>query len=377
MNDSSLLPPSADVPIDRLAAIFGNTTNSYKFYWLLSILECVKDNQLTVIPIDHLIARMIANVWYPVHYFKLSFGKQDQISSIVLSIRSEILLSADASKSEIVAAVTQYMKNGSALAKAISALKTYVPYRFLRPFFDSQLRGVVDWKVNRLIWEMAGQAFNDPAAPCLYRYVQTAENGESIEIHQRWLAYLQVNLPIVMGYCLWNLVGYLQRNNPNVPNISGKIFAPERRDLKESRRFWRLALNALNGVHCIYSGEILRAGYFSLDHFIPWSFVAHDLMWNIIPTNVAINSAKSAQVPSLQAYLNPFVQLQYNAVQAVAAVGRENLLEDYILLYKKQSIAELQSMPVDEFKQVLYDTIAPQVQIAKNMGFTVNWSYSA
>ncbi len=376
MTNPSLLPPAKNIPVDRLAAIFDNTTNSYKFYWFLAILECVKENQSYIIPTDHLVARMIGNVWYPINYFRLSFGKQDRLDPIVLAIASELNLAVDLSKSEIVDAVAGYMRNSGTLARAIASLKAYVPYRFQRPFFESQLRGVADWKINRSIREMSDLAFYDQTAPCIYRYTQTAGGDEGVEVHPRWLAYLQMNLPIIRGYCLWNLVNYLQRNNPNVPNIPGKIFAPERRNLGASRRFWQAAITALGQVCCIYSGATLQAESFSLDHFIPWSYVAHDLMWNIIPTRVDINSAKNDRLPNLSTYLDPFAQLQYDAIQAVAKNRKANLLEDYVLLCGTQSINELQAMPVSEFKQILRDTIAPQIQIAKNMGFVVDWSYA-
>jgi len=54
--------------------------------------------------------------------------------------------------------------------------------------------------------------------------------GQSIEQHPCGQAYLHHNLAIVTGLCLWNLVTYLQRNNPNVPNIAGKLAEPGQRD---------------------------------------------------------------------------------------------------------------------------------------------------
>lgn len=78
------LPPSTKLPIEHLATCFNNVTNSYKFYWFLSILEHIKENQAPTIPIKHLLAAMVATVWYPTNYFRLSFGKQDRLSLIAL-----------------------------------------------------------------------------------------------------------------------------------------------------------------------------------------------------------------------------------------------------------------------------------------------------
>ncbi len=114
---------------------------------------------------------------------------------------------------------------------------------------------------------------------------------------------------------------------------------------------------------------------FSLDHFLPWSFVAHDLLWNITPTSKSLNSAKSDQLPDLKLYLAPFARLQYDALQAVASQNKERLIEDYVLLLRKSSLDEVTGVSFTAFRQTLQDTIAPQLQIARNMGFTADWSY--
>ena len=71
------LPESDELDISRLAAVFSDTTNSYKFYWLLAILDGLRETGQTRFSMRDLSSRMIADVWYPLDYFKLSFGKQD------------------------------------------------------------------------------------------------------------------------------------------------------------------------------------------------------------------------------------------------------------------------------------------------------------
>jgi hypothetical protein len=181
----------------------------------------------------------------------------------------------------------------------------------------------------------------------------------------------------VTGFCLWHLLNYLQRNNPNVPNIAAKLFEPTQRNLRESRKFWQMAFYKLGAIRCIYSGTPMQKGSFSLDHFLPWRFVAHDLLWNIIPTPANVNSAKSDVLPDFNSYFEPFAQLQYNAFQAVAALQKESLLEDYALLFREQDVREIQALPLAAFSSILQDTIAPQMQIARNMGFTAEWRYAA
>lgn len=366
------LPPSYHLPVEHLAASFGNVTNSYKFYWLLAIIDHLNETGDTTIAIDHLVARMVAGVWHPSNYFRLSFGKQDRLGMIAQAIRAKGFLPANAIKANIITAVLADAAGSSDLAQQVRSLAAYVPYRFLRPFFSEPLRGIADSKVNAQVRQMADKQFAANDSPCLYRFVTSGV--PSIELHPRWADYLHVNLAIVTGYCLWHLTKYLQKNNPNVPNIAGKLFEPCQRNLRSARRFWNTALTELGTIRCVYTGETLTA-VDSLDHFLPWSFVAHDLLWNIIPTSKTVNSAKNDQLPQVSRYFDAFARLQYQAVNAVAAVAPESLLEDYILLMKVESVSDLRTKSFNFFHDTLHDTIVPQVQIARNMGFIADWSY--
>ena len=160
-----------------------------------------------------------------------------------------------------------------------------------------------------------------------------------------------------------------------MPNIPNKLIEPSQRDLKRAREFWGIAFGKLEQVQCVYSGLEMKKEQFSLDHFLPWRFVAHDLLWNIIPTPKGINSSKSDNLPDVEKYFDSFSKLQHQAVQVVAASEKPNLLEDHILLLRSSSVRELGNISLRNFQDVLRDTIAPQIQIAANMGFPAHWKY--
>jgi hypothetical protein len=61
-------------------------------------------------------------------------------------------------------------------------------------------------------------------------------------------------------------------------------------------------------LRCIYSQAMLT-GVESLDHYVPWSFVLHDRIWNLVPVTLSANSAKSDRLAS-PAYLDLLVELQ-------------------------------------------------------------------
>ncbi len=321
-----------------------------------------------------LLVHMITRVWYPANYFRLSFGKQDRLSGIALQLGACAGLPMDAPVDRVAEAALRHVASNDDLGKSILTLARYVPYRFLRPFFAQALRGVSDAKVNGLVADLAVAAFHDPESPCLYRFVEHPQPG--IEIQPLWLDYLQQNLSILRGFCLWHLVQYLQKNNPNVPNIAGKLFEPQERDLRRARDFWGAVLEQKGAIVCIYSHDVLVKGQFSLDHFIPWSFVAHDALWNIIPASRSANSSKSDNLPKIDRYFDAFSSKQFEAVRIFSERHKgSRLLEDHGVLFKVASSEDFLRMDFETFKKVLYDSIAPQIQIARNMGFPADWVY--
>ena len=84
------LPSSADLPVRRLAAVFDQVTNSYKFYWSLAILERAQNDRGRVMTVDEILTEMVALAWYPTNMFRLSLGKQDQLNDIPLRLREAL-----------------------------------------------------------------------------------------------------------------------------------------------------------------------------------------------------------------------------------------------------------------------------------------------
>ncbi len=91
----------------------------------------------------------------------------------------------------------------------------------------------------------------------------------------------------------------MQRCNPSTPAIANKLFPPQNREsLTNETKYWKLILEH-SEINCIYSNAILKKESLSLDHYLPWSFVAHDQLWNLIPTIPSVNSAKSNNISTV------------------------------------------------------------------------------
>lgn len=345
------LPQNNKLPISALAGIFSNTTATYKFYWFVALLDIVVKERKTRISFWEIIAEMVAESWYPIHYFKLSFGKSDSLFDKSLEIRKEFQISIEADKDKI---KKQILDNLGETKKFLKVFTLNVPYRFLSPWIKYTYDEDVVVKSQHLE--------ND----CLY-----AIYGDEIVINDNWVKYLTEHYTILRDFAFWNLTEFLQKRNPNVPDVPSKLIKPIQRDsLTKQRNFWDTYIETVGSINCIYTGKQIFAKQYDLDHFVPWSFVSHNLLWNLIPANSSINSSKSNNLPPLEKYLHPFVHIQQKALKTMYAKNPSNtILEDYLIVY--DSVADLVNLSEPDFYIVFRKTFSPMVQIAENMGFKI------
>lgn len=347
------LPDSRQISTVRLANVFNSTSATYKFYWFMSMLEIFGKNQELSITIDEILTRMIANAWYPIHYFRLSFGLQDRLSDSIKEIQFITNIPIDANKDLIQKSLIN--SSDKRVRSLINNFSLNVPYRFLSPW--------ITYTSDIDVINQSANFSND----CPYKIISKPE--KCIIINEKWKDYLLNNYRVLMDYCFWNLTLYLQNKNPNVPDLANKLTKPiSRNSLISQRSYWEIIFDSQQEFQCIYTGKKLTKASYDLEHFIPWSFVAHDLQWNLLPADKSINCSKSNKLPSLDSYLPKFVEAQKKGIEIVYNVQPNNKrLEDFTQL--GYSAYELATMQLSKFSEIYQRTMSPMVQIAENMGF--------
>jgi len=339
------LPEQPGLPINLLAACFNKTAATYKFYWLLAILDKVELGKVNLSK-QELFAGMVAHAWFTVNYFHVSFGVQDQLQQAVRRIILEEGLTVDADRSMIVdrLAVTA----NRITIRILNHFDAEVPHRFLSPWFPA-----ADVRVVREV----SQLFTNNCLYALYK--------DRIELNPAWTDYLQRNAGILKSFCYWQLAMYLQAKNPNVPDIPNKLIrSPVRKNLNAQRKlFWDSVIGELGGVDCIYTNSRLQIGAYAVEHFIPYAFVSHDLVWNLIPADRSFNSSKGDKLPVLATHFDAFYELQAQAVEIIQVKSPKNkFLEDYLTLFPALTSEYLNA-------QKFLEQIQPLVTIASNNGF--------
>ncbi|MDA3847754.1 MAG: HNH endonuclease [Vallitaleaceae bacterium] len=351
-----------------------NMTASYKAFWLQGIIEeiVVGNDRMTF---HQVVCRMIATAWYPIVQFRLNFGVQDKLGDVVDYLNSTYHYGADIKKDKLL----EELLNSGVLAqdKTFQTMKNslynMVPYRLIAPFFRKETSGLKDQKKNRLIAQLS-QDSNEA-------FYKIDVATKSIQISSRWFDYIYANQILILGWLQYKLIIYLQHKNPSVPSIPMKLEPASQRNLARATKYWDAVRRHMT-IRDIYTNELFTEEHFtkmdtmSIDHFIPWSFVMHDEMWNLIPTFKNTNSAKSDRLPNLDRHLSSFCNLQYDAFNYMTMNSTDlKILEDYLTIDSNKHVDRIIRLrqTVDEitFKESLKQTIMPIHQIAYNQGFEV------
>ena len=307
-----------------------------------------------------IVIRMVANAWYPIHYFRLSFGKSDSLFNIVIKLQEITQISIDAKADTIIEGLKTKLED-KRIKNLLNTLTLNVPYRFLSPWINTS---------DNKEMVLRSQTFENG---CLYALHKDGKEFY-IELNPIWDAYLHAHYNILIDFAYWNLTLFLQTRNPNVPAIPNKLIRPEvRNSLTKQHNYWDMVMNIGGPIRCIYTNTELHPGNYDLDHFIPWSFVSHDLLWNLIPSDGSINSSKSNNLPDLKIYLPRLAKLQHHSLQIMLRANKEpKVMEDFVSL--GYTARELANMDYEHFREIYERTFNPISQIALNMGFET-WKY--
>jgi len=354
------IPQSDILTTNHLGRIFSKTSATYKFFWFVSIMQIHAKSDYPRISVWDIVIRMVANAWYPIHYFRLSFGKNDSLFDIVMELQRITQIPIDANAETIISGLTERIEDRR-IRGQLNTLTQNVPYRFLSPW--------VKYTWDEDVIRRSQMLENG----CLY---SLHKNGADfyIILNPAWDTYLHAHYNILMDFAYWNLTMFLQVRNPNVPAIPNKLIRSEvRNSLTKQHNYWDMVMEIGGPIRCIYTNKELHPNDYDLDHFIPWSFVSHDLLWNLIPSDGSINSSKSNKLPDLDFYLPKLAAMQHRSLQLMLKADPKNkVLEDYTSLgFSAKDLADMSS---DRFREVYERTFNPINQIALNMGFET-WKY--
>ena len=363
--------------IEGFSRMMKDPSYCYKFYWLEAIVKLISEDKKEA-TYDEIINEMIANAWYSVLEFHVHLSGiwgdgeiKDSLEKAVLKLQKLSDLPGNASKVEIKNKIAEFDKE---LHGEKMVLTQNVPYKALSGFAN---RGSEFINLNSSAGRMMAyyNRINEMVNPLPYTFGEQKGLERKIIFHESWIKMIQDNMVSILGWIQYEKVKWLQNNNPEVPGLVYKL-APlddKMRKLGNVRKLWTAILESTNIVD-IFKDEPIRAEAYDVDHFIPWSFVMNDELWNLMPMDSSLNSSKSNRLPQWEKFFMKFAQNQYVMYELVHEKARIRKLYELCYRDNLHSIWASQELyrkgnSKEEFYGILERNMRPVYDSARRQGY--------
>ena len=286
--------------IEGFSQMMKDPSYCYKFYWLEAIVDLISEG-IQDTTFDAIIDEMICNAWYSVREFHIHLsGMQadglvrDGLERAVLKLTELSDLPANASNVEIKNAIQEH---NAELKPFKEQLTNMVPGRALAGFFTRSSEEVPWGSVRRLTEYI--RRIDSSIIRLPYTFGDSSKLKKEVHFNSDWMRMIQDNTVNILGWIQYEKVKWLQNNNPEVPGLIYKL-APmdeKMRKLNNVRKLWEGILD-VREVRDVFTGNPIVTRQYDVDHFIPWSFVMNDELWNLMPMDSSLNSSKSNKLPT-------------------------------------------------------------------------------
>ncbi len=361
--------------IEGFSQMMKDPSYSYKFYWLEALVHLITEGKAET-TFDEVIDEMISNAWYTVlefhiHLTYMMLGEpRDSIERTVLELRRLSGLPANASKIEIKNAIREY--NGE-LRTHKNNLTKNVPYRALAGFFKEGDNSRIWGSCARMIAYI--EHFNNTETILPYTIGNQSGLQREIHISKDWAEMIKDNAVSILGWIQYEKVRWLQNCNPEVPGLVYKL-APlddKSRKLKNVHNVWDEIMD-YHPIRDIFTDDLIDDNKYDVDHFVPWSFVMNDELWNLMPMDSSLNSKKSNKLPQWNPFFERFASNQYVLYQEVHDKDRIHALYEKCIRDNVHSIWAAEELyrpgnDRDEFFNILEKNMRPVYDSARRQGY--------
>lgn len=374
-------PYCNQLDVECFSLMMKDPTYCYKFYWLEAIVKLI-DEDFVQATFDAIIDEMIANAWYTVleyhvHLSGMLKGEfRDALELAIVQLAAKSELPSNASKVEIKNAIKQYNTD---IKKYKVALTKYVPYRALAGFYDRYEQGggaKVNW--NRASEIVGYTQVVNRRILLPYTFDEGSQLNRVVVFNPVWKQYIQDNSVALLGWIQHEKSKWLQVNNPEVPGIVYKLSPMDAsvRKLEQVRKLWEIILQR-ETILDIYTNKPIENDY-DIDHFIPWSFVMNDELWNLIPMDSSLNSSKSNRLPDW----NFFKRFALNQYEMYCLMWNDDDVRSRFEKCYRDNIhsiwAETELFKPgnskDEFINILQKNMQPVYDSARRQGYEI-WNF--
>lgn len=298
--------------------IFDHNAQGYKFYWFESIIDILP--QKSEMTFKEIMCKMIWKAWFSVTEYHLHLGptregqQANLIENLILKIEKLPGVKQPMTEEQLNRVIDD---NFDLLRDDFNKLSTNVPYRLLSPFIKNR-DGEFSWnRTSRLIEYF--KKINE-STPLPYIILDDTAVNKKVVVNPYWEQVIMDNYPIIKSWIQMEKVRFLQGRNPGVPGIVYKAGDHEQRmrRLEKVRTLWETySVVTFQPIIDIYSDDRIEKDRLSIDHFVPWSYISNDELWNLTPMDKAENSSKSNRLPNWDRFFPRLSDLQFKLYSAI------------------------------------------------------------
>ena len=366
-----------NLDLERFSLMLDNNSQCYKFYWLEALVNLLILNNKKDITFFDAACEMIVEAWYTIAEYHLHMGSvyangesKNAIERAVNYIQSKSDLSSSAQRDKIEEAIRS-CEHDHEFQKIINQMTDDVPYRLLSPF-------VPELKGNDRLWhsdQKLIEYFNLINQKSLLPYYMEFESHSHKYVHWNdpWAAMVKDNYILILEWIRSKKIRYLQDRNPGVPGIVYKLDIVTARKLNHVHHLWDAVMEK-DDVIDIYTNSVLNGKRYDIDHFIPWSYVMADELWNLTPAEKASNISKSNHLPNWDKTFNAFVN---NQLQLHGFIHKDDHIRELFEKCRNSNLNTLWASDLynvndeDQFRSLLKENMRPVYNAARLQGYSI------
>jgi len=364
--------------VEGFSLMLKNPSYCYKFYWVEAIVHFISED-VRQTTFNDIIDEMIVNAWYSVLEFHIHLSGiydgqiKDGLERAVIKLQELSDLPGNASKVEIKNNIKEFDKE---LKPYKEQLTNMVPYRALSGFF-AKYKEPAEWESSGRMVAYIEKVNQVTLLP--YTLGTGSKLKKEVFLNESWTKLIQDNMVSILGWIQFEKVKWLQNNNPDVPGLVYKLAPMDERIRKLNcvRKLWEVVLDNCLIVD-VFKEEPIEKGNYDVDHFIPWSFVMNDELWNLMPTDSSLNSSKSNKLPKWDPFFKRFAKNQFVMYEMIHDDEKPGIRKRYESCYRDNlhSIWANQELyrsgnSQDTFFKILEKNMQPVYDSARRQGYQI------